>query len=399
MTQLIRAAAAFLILSAISGCAYLKPYVEVNPPLPTLPPTEASKSLPKVSVALQLVDAWRNDARAKHDEVSLTNRSLNVATFGLAAAAVVAPVYNAYKDLITGLSIGAGGAYAGTALFFPADQIGLYDTAAGALTCIHSRAQGILASVSPDWTLASLDNRYSSFISDYTTACATTDEYARLTNAYASARDSLRRAFDADYAAGEKLSSAGRSVVDALNSEIDKRAPSSAAILAAAKSLVALNVPAAAVPATKKAAGLAAFPFVPPACTNEQKARLTTEAEAYIAKQRAIDDALQATNDLSTACPLNIQKVEDLKVSQDKITLSPSSGYNVVIEGGRQPYTCAFEEGNDPSANGITATMIPPTTCKVAATSDLKKAATYQLTIRDSSTAGRYSKVEVTAKP
>src|SRR5438034_5660911 len=51
--------------------------------------------------SMQELDAWQQITSSKHDHLSKTIRSLNIATFGLAAGAVVAPVYNAYKDLVS----------------------------------------------------------------------------------------------------------------------------------------------------------------------------------------------------------------------------------------------------------------------------------------------------------
>jgi len=100
--------------------AYFKPYIDAYPsgksPL-------KSEDLLRTSQTLAVIDEWISQTAEKRADLSQGQRALNVATFGLAAGAVVAPVYNAYKDLVTALGLGAGAAYTANALFLGGGQI------------------------------------------------------------------------------------------------------------------------------------------------------------------------------------------------------------------------------------------------------------------------------------
>jgi len=389
-------APALLSAALLSGCkSYLEPYVPLDPPTGALPTQTA---MPNVERAVQSLDLWRTDAESKHNDLTKTTRQYNVATFGLAAGAGIAPVYNAYKDLISALAIGAGTAYTANTLFFPTDQASLYSAAHVAFTCLRNKGQSVLSAMSPDKSLAAFDATYSNLLSSVS-SCQGQPGQVKLEEAYKSARDSFERASAADYGAGEQLREAGRNIASSLNQELDKRAASPAAILAAAKGVSAFNVPpgSTASAAANNARALLVGIRGPP-CSPADQDRMAAQTKAYLDRKSKIDNALDGLSQLESVCTVNAPSVADLAISQDSVTLVPGAFVNVVVTGGRAPYVVIWE-GTDPSGNGIDAAFVPPNTVRLSASSKLTTAASYTLDVQDSSLSGRLKKIAVTAKP
>jgi hypothetical protein len=400
--------AALLTLSLLSGCkAYLEPYVPLNPLAAPDVPTSRIQNPPaamvNVSHSMRELDAWEQIAAKKHDDLSTTIRWYNVATFGLAAGAVVAPIYNAYKDLTIGLALGAGGAYTANTLFFPTDQLGLYSSAQDAFMCISTRGQRLLSAISPDDSEATFKKTFNEFEASVC-GCAKTPAYAALGDAYNAAFDSFARAIASDYGAGAQLQDAGRNVAIALNKEIDNRAASPAAIFAAAKSLASFSVPTSGTTTTARTpvAGFARYygaPVCTLGCSNADLARIASETNAYIDRKKKLDGALDSIVQLDSACSFNPTPVPDMTISQDSVTLTKGAFVNVVVTGGRPPYT-AIWEGTDPSGSGITADVSTPGVVRISqSTSSTAPAGTAAtLDIQDSSVSGRKKTVAVTTK-
>jgi hypothetical protein len=102
-------------------------------------------------------------------------------------------------------------------------------------------------------------------------------------------------------------------------------------------------------------------------------------------------------SDLSTACTFAIEQVPDLSLSQTDVVLAKDVTINVVISGGRPPYTTTWE--SDPIANGVIQQTAGPTMIILQGGPGIKTAATYKLDVRDSSVSGRLKVISVTTKP
>ena len=394
-----------LATALMSGCAYLQPYIALDPlagatpeapaaaPAPT-PPSAAA--MPNVARAVRTLDAWQKIVEKKHDDLTTTTRVLNLATFGLAAGAAISPVYNAYKDLTTALGIGAAVTYTSNTLFFPGDQAGLYNAAQDAFGCVRGKGQRLLSAISPERSLQDFDDNFAALRAQVS-ACDAEPAFRQLQASFTAARDSLGRALDADYAAAEQMQEAGRNIAIAVNREIDNRAASPAAILAAAKSLSVFGVPAIS-PASVKPPTVA-VPAAPrrAECTDADRARMATQTTAYGDKKRNVDKALDGIGQLDSACNLNPPAIPELTITQDSVTLVKSTSFNIVVRGGRAPYQPVWQ-GTDPAGNGIKADMIAPDMLQISASDKLAAAGTYTLELRDSSVSGQSKKIAVIAK-
>jgi hypothetical protein len=325
---------------------------------------------------------------------------LNLATFGLAVGAATAPVYNAYKDLTTALALGAGATYAANTLFFPVDQAQLYAAAVGALSCVHQRGEGLLVALSPEGSAAALQTQFDTMLTAVPGVCrsspAAKPVFDEFETAFNRAYVSMSRVESSDFAAGIKLHRAGQNVVLALNQEIDNRAPSAAAVLAAAKSLSALTTTTVA-PAAKQAIPRG---FEDPTsralvCPDQVIAQMKTQTDFYRRRQQALDNALDALDALDQSCVFNAPVVAALSVSQESVVLVPNSSVSLVVSGGRPPYSFTWD--TTPPNTSIVLQRPVPEIFIVEGVSTLKDGS-YRLTIRDSGVSARSKTVQVTAK-
>jgi hypothetical protein len=230
LVKLLLVAAAALL----SGCAY-QPYINEYQSS-SVASKAVEDALPRLSSSIKSIDQWAKDTQQRRNEFRTRHTALDIATFGLAAAAVIAPVFKAHHDLTTSLAIGAGGSYAINTLFLPNDLIVLYSSALVALSCIENRAIAVQAAVSPEGSSSAMTQQFRDSFGGTSEACKQTPEYAQLVLSFNAASDAMRRVTDNDFSAGTKVYQAGQNVVIALNKELDKRSPSPDAVLAAAKS-------------------------------------------------------------------------------------------------------------------------------------------------------------------
>lgn len=384
----LRIAGMLAVATAASGCAYLQPYVDVYPTGAVAP---IAPALPQTTDAVRAIDAWGAVVEKKHHDVSLANRSLNVATFGLAAGAVVAPVYKAYTDLISALALGAGVSFTANTLFFPPDQITLYGAASLSLACIRQRGGTFSASLSPEGSATKLGAEYDSLMQRLPKACINTPEHQKLEAAFIGADSAMQRVEGSDGAAAFKLRQAGQNVVIALNAEIDKRAPSPQAVFAAAKSLASF-VPA---PPTKadtppKPVGVAAALGT---CPADAKALMNRQAAYYEQRQRAVDQGLEAINGLDTACVFDAAPLPELAVDQSEITIVEGAKVNITVKGGRPPYRAGF----DKQVTGVLLSQPLPDRFMVEGATGIKDDSA-KLTVYDSSATGASKVIAVKAK-
>jgi hypothetical protein len=187
-----------------------------------------------------------------------------------------------------------------------------------------------------------------------------------------------------------KLRQAGQNIVFSLNREIDSRAPSAAAIYAAARSLAPLTPAATPAPPGPASRGFAAT------CPSKDDIDLFKAQKTYYQKrQRALDDALDELDKLNSACELNAPPIADLAVSRDSITLAAETSYPIRITGGRPPYDCTWD--TKPPSTSIALLHSTPDVCEVVGLSTIKNGE-FKLTIRDSGASARSKVVTVTAK-
>lgn len=380
------ACAACLSAPLLSGCAtYFKPYVNATPASQS--PLE-SDALPKISGALAAIDQWIKDTSERRSDFNTSQRVLNVVTFGLATGAVVAPMYNAYKDLVTALAVGAGTSFTANALFFGGGEIDVYAAGVVSLACVQQRGGAMIGAMSPQ-SVAELKQDYL-VLATRADACLQADS-GRFHASYAAAVDALQRVQGSDPSASIKLYQAGQNVVFAMNAEIDKRAPSPAAVFAAARSLAGLSIGAGTGPSppAKDAKAIA------PPCPEAEKSFLLDKIAYYEQRRRTADAALNGVSELDTACVFNAPQMAALAVNQEAITIVADASFNIGVSGGRPPYEGVWDK--DPKASGVVLSQPTPDTFAVQGLPTVKDG-TFKLTIRDSSAARASKLVTVTSK-
>lgn len=376
----------------VSGCATVEPYLDPYATKHPDPPVSVKRDLPQVTAAVDVLDTWGKSAHAKRAEVTKTRRGLDGLTFALGAGAVAAPLYKAHHDVMTTMLLGAGTAYSANALFNPSDLSQLYGSASAAFSCIADKGRAIQGAYAAAPTLDALDAQEVEVGGSFR-ACRTSNAAAvhRFQNALSELRGAISRVKQSDYAASNKLTRAGQNVVAALNTEVDKRTPSSEAVLLAARSVGSVGtIGAPAATAPERAAGLGGMRQ----CTDAEVQKLDSLSHAYEKQTKALDAALNSIADLDSACTLNVAAVADFGVSQEAVVLAPGASINLVISGGRAPYTYSWE--SDPAANAVSASHFMPSVIAVRAGSAAKGGGPYKLVIRDSSAVGNTKTVSVT---
>lgn len=384
--------AAFAACLFATGCTYTRPYVKVNQES-TTPSPEVANAMPHVSRAMTALDNWAVATEKKHSDTGELHRTLDLVTFGLTLGAAAAPVYKAYSDLITGLAIGAGATYLGNTLFVPMDQVQLYGAALRSLDCVSGRGSALLASVAPEASVERLADEFTRFRNRMPGTCS----FASLNSAYVGAEDSLRRVLAIDFPAGQKLATAGRNVVLTLNDELDRRAPSPAAIVAAARSAVSLAVPAPApTDVSVKAAAMPAPGLrVADPCMPADIAQIALQTTYYVSRRAALDAALDLLGDLSSACVFNASPVSELTVSQESVVLAAGAVVNIVVSGGRPPY---FATWRSEPGDVVILVRSAPNVVSIRAANTIATDASFTLNVSDSALSERSKAIAVATK-
>jgi hypothetical protein len=384
--------AALAVSLLAAGCAYVQPYVKLyQDAVPAAP--EVVAAMPQVTQSLRSLDTWAVAVENLHGKTGEQHRMLDLVTFGLTLGAAAAPIYKAHVDLITGLAIGAGATYLGNTLFVPMEQVQLYGAALRSLDCVHGRGNALRLSVAPEADVQTLASAYAKFRDSIPGTCS----FAALDTAFIGAEDSLRRVLAVDFSAGQKLTAAGRNVVLTLNEELDRRAPSPAAIVAAAKSAVSLAVPAAA-PTEDKAKAAAMMVgkqrAVEP-CTPAHVVQLAQRTAYYVSRKAALDGALDSLGELDTACVFNVSPVSVLALSQESVVLAAGSVVNIVVSGGRPPY---FANWSSEPGDVVSLARSAPNIVSVRAAKTIAADASFTLIVSDSSLSERSKTVAVATK-
>lgn len=374
---------ALLALVSLSGCAYMKPYVPLDP---TNPPSDGH--MPKVSGAIAKIDGWMKSAGNLRDSTSTSQRTLNLMTFGFGFAAGASSIYGAHRDTVTGLGLAAGASYTGGALFVPADQTMLYSTAIRALVCIRTKATSLLATVESTERRRTNDLR-GDYIREQLKPSGCTPQnrlkavVENAERAHTKAIAALDGARMADHSAANLAESAALNVVTALNDELGKRTASAEAVLAAAKSAVGMaaaigGLPApSALPETK-----ALLPERVEACTASSAEEIQAIEARYQAIEAMVNSALNALATLDTACVFNAPAVPAFSVSQEQITLATDASYIVTVSGGRPPYSAQWVNAGP---TGVSFQLVGPGSIILSAGASAVSGGEYTLDVADSS--------------
>ena len=226
-------------------------------------------------------------------------------------------------------------------------------------------------------------------------ACLDLDERARVEASYEAAIDSLQRLVGSDPSASIKLYQAGQNVVLAMNAEFDKRAPTAAAVFAAAKSLSGLSVGTTTNAAPTKEGAKGSAQGSAPVCAPSEKNYLLGRISYYEQRRKSADAALNGVGELDTACVFAAPATAEFAVNQDAITITANAKVNIAVSGGRPPYIATWDK--DPSTAGILLSQPVPDSFTVQGASTVKDDS-FKLTIRDSSVARSAKVVAVTSK-
>lgn len=386
---------------ALSGCSYLQPYVKKDVTGNAAP---AGDLMPLSQQAISRLDKWIAEVDKSHDKASNWRRGMSLLTFGLVSATGIASLRSSSTNEIKNLAIGSGVVYMGTSLFLPNEQITLYNSASTALLCIRGRVSSLHSTVAAQSAqlATALPSQYKDavFTPSFCGADAATQAHVDAAEAARQAAiAAIGQARAADPAVSRKAEDAGLNVVHTLNTQMDVLAPSMDAILAAAKSSVAIANGLGA-PPPAPGGGPAVKPAVPcapvPAAEVEKlRVGLSALQTTYEAVQTTIAQQLNAVSALDSACTLAPLQLAPVALSQSEITIAKDTNFNVVVSGGTGTYywTSIGENLSD-----IVVNLAPGGTLMIIGKSTVVAGKNYTLSIRDSSAAPKPVLLKITTK-
>lgn len=387
---------------ALSGCSYLQPYVKKNVTGDAAP---AGDTMPLTRQSISRLDKWIIEVDKSHESASDWRRGMNLVTFGLVAATGVSALRSSASTNKTGnLALASGAVYTGSSLFLPNEQGNLYNGANTALLCIRERVSGLHSSVAARSAQLEMDlpTQYKDAV--YTPTSCTIDA---ATQAHVDAAETARQGAiaavaqtrAADPAVARKAENAGLNVIHALNTQIDLLSPSPDAILAAAKSSVAVANGLASPPAPRPAAaaGVQAAAICTPVAeaeVNKLRVRLVALQTSYDGVLTSVAQQLNSVAALDSACTLAPLQLAPVTLNTGEITLTKESKSVVEISGGTGAYhwnpVGTFPADIDVGIFGSTIVVLGKST--------IAAGQTYLLSIRDSSAAPRPVQLKIITK-
>ncbi len=357
------------VCALTQGCAYFNPLVDSVGT--TVDTNVSGKNLPALKKALEEVSVRIADVEKKRGETLGMGRWLDFATFGLGVAAAGAALGASHVNTVRNATFGAGVTYASSSLFAPRDIVMVYHSGMAGLSCVANKGTSLLTTViganarlrTPEADPMSLvrlcdPKKFQGKVD------AAIDAKYRVQQivAYAESQDATQAI---------RVREAANNVIKEINTQVLARSNSPDAMVAAAK---ALN-PHPAGAAIQRAApqeGSKLQTGVSDECGAEVEKSIVELANSYMGMESALSAAANAMAGLDTACTVSVEPTATLALSQDKVTISKDVTFNVVVTGGRLPYS--LTPIGTPSGD-ISVQLVPPRTIVVAGKSTLKAGA------------------------
>ena len=254
----------------------VNPYVDVE----RLSFDAGTEVFPRVRAAVTRIEDSRVDTiQYRRNEVTVTRNVLGLITFGSAVAAGVSAAYGAHADTTLGFGLGAATSYTGGTLYASVEKSALYEAANKALRCCAQTGHQAVATAEKIARQAAVYETTRNDVRDLIELCKqeTLEEVngqtpAAVLGAYEGSLLRLQAFANLDPVAAERLVSASDAIVEALNSELGKIAPSLDTILNAARSVGPLAVSFPGAVRQKKEDGDDA---VPPAAPGAARRRIS----------------------------------------------------------------------------------------------------------------------------
>ncbi|MET3134363.1 hypothetical protein AAKU55_004659 [Oxalobacteraceae bacterium GrIS 1.11] len=409
-----------------SGCANFTPYV--------LPLTddacsikandEICKTVPSLTAAinnigLQSKYVARNLGGASNVDSSMsaglggvmsstaTRKVIDVATFGLVTAL---GVQAAHGGPTKNLALGAAAMYAAGTLFASPATDSVYLTTYNNLVCISDKGESLLASFisakartsseSYSFTiLKSAKECLDSSLNDFTAADVTAAG-----ESYSAAQAAIDRVIGSDAELAEKLRLSANNVLAEMNRQLLANSPSLDAISKAAKSESSISsaLLAKATPAPSPAADSAdSLSHSDQIACKFKKSDLSQAKSQFDSIALSVASALNYVGDLTTSCTATQAiPIKTLAVQQSTVDINAGKTFNLVISGGRPPYSYTWS-GATPDAMQLTAQMMPESSVLAISATDTVPDKSFTLQISDAAVIASTISVSVAthAKP
>ena len=417
----LRVIPAILVLT-LGGCTELKPYF--NPYIDakrTLCKGEnESNNCKSLTAFPQLRDAAESTEELRQNTIEHRNglawgKSItSYLTFGAAAAAGVAALYDAHRDLILGLGLGATGAYSFGTLFIGGDKISIYSAAGSALGCVVDSADSAVATGESLETqtkdksrYAELQTKLAELVYDPDIKWDSDEEskglYANGLTALAEYEAALTnigtfKAQDSRFATAIDRTAA--LILEEMNKRIEQVQPNLESVLRSAEGIggqgvaLAKRVTPEKKPEAKKEGEeaiekaqdlMAAEAPQPPDAT--QRANIANRAIQVKAAAKKLNETVTAEiNQISavaTRCALDIPAVAPLTTTKTVVDIEKEKQVVVEFTGGKLPLTADWT-GTVPGDDQFQDLLTRGHDVIVTAKASLSEGKTYHLLVRDS---------------
>ena len=368
--------AASIACFVAGGCAYVSPLVGT-----VQPPRSKAGAMPLLEAAVRDVDRSISEMGTKRDQTVATARFLDLLTFGLASGAAYGIIPSGHEQAIRNLTFAAGASYVGSTLFAPLDIATIYNNGVTALACVANRGETLAGAVAR-YQVQTTDARNRGAPESIATAQDCEPDSTDLANAL-SAQDKVERLLThvkgADAEQATRVREAGVAVIAAVNKEVLKRSNTPDAIFAAARALTPGSSGVVEGKSFSVAQGREKKKKPCPAMLNQDIRSFTA---GFAEADKALTAAFNVMATLDTSCVLEQVSTVALTLSQENVTVTKDSSVQVLISGGRQPYSVTAVG----SPQNVSVQLIVPSTIVVTGLSTIKGAGgPYDFQIKDNS--------------
>lgn len=372
----------FSISIAIQGCVYLNPMVDRVPRVTPLEKPQktseenniANLKLVNLNNALIEIDKATQSLERKRNSNIRTGRALDIATFGLITGAVGYGIHSGHTNAIKNLSFAGGASYVASNLFASNQHSLIYDAGIRSLSCISMKGEVLYALVSKYDFIKNIRSDNLNCKPDATNK----DLHLRALNAKKKAFRTLEIAESNDLVAANQITSATQNVINTLNEEILKSSPSPDAVINAARSLIGYSGMTSSEEISKaEQENIIKGVNIIEACDSSI---LEKEVAIYEPIAKSIDDAINSLDTLKDSCQFFPTQVADVTLSQSELTIKSGLSFNIIISGGRAPYSYVVLNPDD----GLKTQLIGNTLIVSAFKAPISKTP-ITLTVRDSS--------------
>lgn len=354
-----------------AGCAYVDPLVGV---VKLSNSADQSPVMPQLKASITSLDEKVMSLQNKRDDTINAGRWLDIVSFGLGTVGAGAALNGNHPNAVKNLAFGTAATYGASSLFTSRDVALVYNSGITALACVSDKATALRGAVIRygDQFGTDRNNGLPAALIQPTGCRLSKELKKKLDDAYAAngrAGLAIAYALGADLEEADRVTAATNGVVSAVNAQVLARSNNPEAVLAVISGLKTTVGGASFQSGQSAPVAVLAARTKQRECNDDVADKLTSYVNNYVAIEKRITDALNAMGALDTACTVSAAQIEPLALSQEEVTITKDAVINVVISGGRPPYTVT-QVGAQTKNIGIQ--YVPPKTLVITGKSSIK---------------------------